>query len=375
MSPFRVLWLLAVLSLSTAVAVQAQDDVSRARAMANGGRRDEAIALLRQRIETSPADGDALVALGTMLSWEGQYDEARRILEQALERHPTDGDALGALLNVELWSDHPRQALQVAQRGLAEAPNDNRFLQGRQRATDALDLLRPWQVSANENYDWFNDDRTAWKETQAALKRDTPIGSLIVRGSRAQRFSLTDNQFEVEMYPRFRPGTYAYVSAGYAPDKKLYPEYRYAADIYQSLGAGFEGSFGYRRLGFATKTDIYVATMNKYVGNWLLTGRMFYIPDRTGSSSRSYHGSFRRYFGSEGTSYVGARYSRGLARDEIRNINDFEVLASDTVALELQAYLGHRGVFSASGGTSRQERVDRQSLRQHSLSAGLGLRF
>lgn len=365
-----LLWLIPALAWA-----QPQDDVSRARALAKAGQRDQAIALLRARLEASPTDGDALVALGTMLSWQGQYDEARRVLELALERHPTDTDALGALLNVELWSDHPRQALQVAQRGLAEAPNDSRFLQGRQRASDALALLRPWQVSVSESYDWFNDNRTAWNETQAALKRETRAGSVIVRGSRAQRFGLSDNQFEVEMYPRFRPGSYAYVSAGFAPDQKLYPQYRYAVDIYQSLGGGFEGSVGVRRLGFATRTSIYVATMNKYVGNWLLTGRMFYIPDRAGSASRSYHGSFRRYFGAEGSSYVGARYSRGLAREEIRTLNDFEVLSSDTVALELQAYLGHRGVFSASGGTSRQERVDRQSLRQHSLSAGLGIRF
>lgn len=367
--------LLMTICLPPSSSAQPQDDVSRARAMANGGQRADAIALLRHRLETSPTDGDAMVALGTILSWEGQYDEARRTLEQALERHPSDTDALGALLNVELWSDHPRQALQVAQRGVAVAPNDTRFLQGRQRATDAIDLLRPWQVSANENYDWFNDDRTSWKETQAELKRDTPVGSVIIRGSRAERFGLTDNQFEVDAYPRLRRGTYAYISAAYAPRQRLYPEYRYAADFYQSLGAGFEGSFGFRRLGFSSKTDIYLAAMNKYVGNWLLTGKVFYIPDRSGAGSRSYHASFRRYFGAEGTSYVGARYGRGLAREEIRNINDFEVLTSDTIALELQAYLGRRGLLTASGGSGRQERIDRGSLRQHSLSAGLGIRF
>ena len=375
MTRFRALLLTVALCAPAVATAQPQDDVSRARGLANSGQRAEAIALLRQRLEAAPTDGDALVAIGTILSWEGLYDEARGALEQALERHSTDTDALGALLNVELWSDHPRRALQVAQRGLAEAPNDNHFLQGRQRATDAIDLLRPWQVTANENYDWFNSDRTSWKETQATLKRDTPVGAVIVRGSHAERFSIADNQFEVEMYPRFRRGTYAYISAGYAPDQRLYPLYRYAADLYQSLGAGFEGSFGVRRLGFSTKTDIYVATMNKYVGNWLLTGRMYYIPDRTGASSRSYHGSFRRYFGTDGTSYFGARYGHGLAREEIRNINDFEVLTSDTVALELQVYLGHRGVLSASGGTSRQQRIDQESLHQQSFSSGLGIRF
>ena len=376
MAGMRIVFtVLLIASIATRVLAQAPDDYARARALALDAQRPEAIALLRAYLQTTPTDVDSRVLLGTVLSWEGQYDAARTELEQVLVAHPGYGDAIASLMNVELWSDHPRRALEVARRGLAVAPNDQRFIQGRERATHQLDLVRPWSVSASTSYDWFDDHRSAWKETQATLKRDTPAGAVILRGLHADRFSLSDNQFEVEMYPRFRPGTYAYVSGGYAPRKVLYPGYRLAADLYQSLGAGFEGSIGYRRLGFSTPTDIYVVTINKYVGNWLLTGKGFYLPDQTGASSRSFHGSFRRYFGAEGTSYVGARYSHGSAREEIRDIHDFEVLGSDTIAAEWQADIGRRLVVNASGSTSRQARVSQSQLRQNSVSATIGVRF
>jgi YaiO family outer membrane protein len=235
--------------------------------------------------------------------------------------------------------------------------------------------LRPWGVSVGYGYDWFNDDRAAWREYAASIRRATPIGALILRGARAERFGLQDDQFEIEMYPRLRNGTYLYVSFALAPDHVLFPEHRYAADVYQALGGGFEGAVGFRRLQFDSPTDIYVGTLNKYLGDWLLTGRMFYIPDRAGESSKSYHGSFRRYFGSDGTSYIGGRYSRGFAREEIRNVSDFEVLQSDTLAADLNTTLGRRVTVGASFTRSNQQRVERADLRQSSATVTVGLRF
>ncbi len=379
MRPPTLSTLLLVLTLPALAAPsasgQAIDGLTEARALAIAGNRPAAIAQLRERLAVAPADDDARLLLGTVLSWEGSYEEARTLLQQVVTARPADTDALGALLNVQIWSGRPREAKALAERGLELSPNSSQFLQGRQRAVDAIDRLRPWEVSASESDDWFSDRRTSWREHQLSVRRATPAGSVIVRGSRAERFGLTDNQFEVEMYPRFRAGTYAYVSAGWAPAKRLSPESRYAADLYQSLGAGLEGSFGYRRLGFSSTTDIFVASLNKYVGNWLLTSRMFYVPDRTGAASRSYHGAFRRYFGADGTSYVGARYSHGFAREEVRNLNDFEVLRSNTVAGELSTALGSRLRLGVSGSTSDQERANLLKLRQHSLSAALGVKF
>lgn len=379
------------------------DDLSRARALALAGQRDEAITLLQDSVGRSPGNTDARVLLGTVLSWEGRYDEARRALDAVLTANPTHGDALLASINVELWSDHPGRAEELSRRGLRQRPADPQYLLARVRAlvalkrsTEAADALerlliidprnpqglavrqtlqenlRVWQARAGASYDGFSD-RGPWHESQASVSRRTPAGPILVRGSRAERFGLTDDQIEFEMYPRVRPGTYAYVSGAYAPKARLYPQYRYAADIFQGLGAGFEGSVGFRRLGFGSGVNIYVGSLSKYYGNWLYTGRVFATPNRAGTS-RSFHAAFRRYVGSSGT-YLGMRYGRGASREELLTRNDLEVLDSDIGAGEANVVLRRRLELNLTGSYSREDRVERGNLRAYSVATALGFRF
>ncbi len=383
---------------------EADDGVTRARARAVAGRRGEAIELLEKHLAASPGDSDARVLLGTVLSWEGRYDEARRELDAILAESPTHGDALPAMINVELWSDHPDRAEELASRALRNRPNDTGMLLARARALSALTRLteardtldrllvvdpgneparqmrrslqaslRFWQVRLGSSYEAFSDHRVAWREWQVSVGRTTPIGAILFKGSRAERFGREDGQFEFEMYPRLRPGTYAYVAGAYSPNALLYPEYRCAADLYQRLGAGFEGSVGFRRLGFGRGVNIYVGSLSKYYGNWLFTGGAFVLPDSAGTS-RSYHGSFQRYFGDAGT-HVGLRYDHGGWREELRNRNDLEVLDSDVGAAEATVILGGRLELTLNGAYSREVRVERRDVRQYSLSTALGVRF
>jgi YaiO family outer membrane protein len=264
----------------------------------------------------------------------------------------------------------PSEARDTLDRLLVIDPRNEQALQMRRSVQGSLRL---WQMHVSGSYDAFSDQRIAWREWQASVSRTTPIGSVIVKGSRAERFGYQDNQFEVEAYPRIRPGTYAYVAAAYAPEAVLYPSYRYAADIYQSLGAGFEGSAGYRRLGFGSGVSIYTGALSKYYGQWLFTGRTYITPNSVGTS-RSYHGSFRRYFKDGGT-YAGLRYGRGGWREELRNRSDFEILDSDVYAADVNIVLRGRLELSVSGSYSREDRVERLDLRQYSLSTGMGFRF
>ncbi len=383
---------------------EADDVVTRARARAVAGQRGAAIELLEKHLAGSPGDSDARVLLGTVLSWEGRYDDARRELQAILAASPTHGDALPAMINVELWSDHPDRAEELASRALRDRPDDTGMLLARTRAlralkrlTEARDTLdrllvvdprnelarqmrrslqaslRLWQARLGSSYEAFSDHRVAWREWQVILGRTTPIGAVLFTGSRADRFGREDGQFEFEMYPRLRPGTYAHVAGSYSPKARLYPEYRYAVDLHQSLGAGFEGAVGFRRLRFGRGVDIYAGSLSKYYGNWLFTGGAFVLPDSAGTS-RSYHGSFRRYFGDAGT-HVGLRYDRGGWREELRNRNDLEVLDSDVGTAEATVILGGRLELTVNGAYSREVRVERRTLRQYSLSTALGFRF
>jgi YaiO family outer membrane protein len=353
--------------------VAGQDDVLvRAREAATSGRRAEALTMLEVRLAQAPRDVDARLLYGLVLSWEGRYDDARPALEQVLEQTPGYTDARVALMNVEYWAGRSETARELADQILSNEPGNAQARAVRERLAAAA---RPWEADTSYSFDSFSDDRDAWHEIALSLTRLTPVGSLIVRGSHAARFGLEDQLGEVEFYPRFRPGTYAFIGAGVASDSTLYPDHRFAFDLYQSVGRGFEVSGGARFLDFGELTSIYVGTLAKYIGNWMLTGKVYHVPARGDLDSNSYHGGFRRYFGGDGTSYVGVAYSHGFSREEIRNIGDLATLDSDTVRGEIDRLFRTRLRIFVSGSTSRQERVNRRTLWQTSVTAGFSAQF
>jgi len=352
-------------ALAAPSALVAATEVERARELATGGQRDEAIRLLYYQLSVDPMDTEARTLLGTVLSWDGRYDDARTQLDAVLATNPTHGDALPALINVELWSGHPDRAESLAATGLAASPDDVTLLNAHARAlyamgrgkealqdcervlaldpnnTVARDLRERirtskslWKVAGIYTYDHLSPDDQDWHETQFYVNRQMAFGSLIGRWSHAWRFGLNDDQFEVEAYPRVRPGSYFWVDAGFSPQHDLYPKYRLAFDFYQSLPAGFEFSVGYRRLGFDDAVDIYVGSISNYWRSWMFTGRVYITPGDAGSStSASYSLAARQYFG-EGLAYYGFRYGWG-SPGEIRDITQLSILDSQTFAAEV----------------------------------------
>jgi YaiO family outer membrane protein len=333
-------------------AAQGGDVLASARDEATSGRRPAALARLSLHLESSPRDVDARLLYGAILSWEGRYDEARRELRQVLEQSPSYRDARIALMNVEWWSGNSNEARDAADAILAQDP-------GNQHAREVRDRLdaasHPWWAGVSYSNDTFNGSREAWHEYSASITRLTPRGSVIFRASEARRFGSDDRLIEVDFYPRFRPGTYAFISVGGAPDSTLYPSNRVAFDLYQAVGRGFEVSGGYRRLAFSSPTNIYVGTLSKYLGNWMLTGKVFHVPGEGRLDSTSYHGGFRRYVRGDGISYLGLTYSHGSSREEIRNVSDLATLESDTIRGEVEQLFAGRLRLFATGGTSRQE--------------------
>lgn len=355
--------------------VTAQDDVlAKARQAATSGHRADALHILEERLATTPRDVDARLLYGLVLSWEGRYDDARPVLQEVLAQAPGYADARVALMNVEYWSGRSSEARELADEILVTDPGNAQARVVRERLT-----LRPWEAGASYSVDSFDDGSDPWHEATISLTRKTRVGSLIVRGSRAERFGEEDQLGEVDFYPRFRPGTYAYISAGVTPGPVLYPQYRLAFDLYQSLGRGFEASGGARYLDFDNPATIYAATLSKYIGNWMFTGKLYYVPgsgdlDAT-SASTSGHGGFRRYFGSDGTSFVGVAYSHGFNVEEVRNIVDLATLHADTIRGEFDRRLHAPLRIYGSASVSRQERAARPTLRQFNVTGGFLVLF
>lgn len=394
----------ALLASLLATGAAAQDLVAQAREAAFAGRRAEALALLEARLAEAPSDGDARTLRGLVLSWEGRYDEARLELLAVLARVPGHGDALPALINVELWSGRPARAVARAREGLAlrgedaalrlqeakalhaQASDDealvalDRILARDRRHAEARALResilagrRRFTLKLDQASDFFDDGRDPWHETSLSLKRETRLGSAIARYSEARRFGDKDRVFELEGYPRLRPGTYAYVGLGWAPHNRLYPEYRLGVDVYQSLPGAFEASLGYRRLGFGDTVDIYTPSLGLYRGNLYFTARAYVTPSAPGTSL-SIHLTVRRYSG-DGRRYLGLRYGHGRSREEVRTLDDVVLLGSDTLVLDWNRPVGRRLETLLRAGWSREDRALREPLRRLSAQAALGYRF
>lgn len=352
-----------------AATASAQDSViSRARALP----RPEGIQLLATHLAASPGDVDARLVYGLLLSWERRYDEARDALQRVLATAPDYLDAQIALMNVEWWSGRRVEAHRLVNLILSARPGQRDARRVQQRL-DVKD--RPFTAGVGYTRDTFDDHRQAWQETAVTVGAETPAGTLLLRGSAAERFGLDDHLYEVEFYPTFRPGTTGYIEFGRGDERTLYPKTRVAADLYQDLGHGVEGSIGYRRLNFDTATDIYVATLSKYAGPWLLTGRVFVSPSDTFGTSQTYHAQVRRYFGTAATSHATLSYSRGFSRDEPRSSGDLNRQRADTVRASLQLDLTTALRLTAAGSIGRQQRATLGPFTQRTASAGLSVRF
>src|SRR5262249_42913742 len=143
---------------------------------------------------------------------------------------------------------HNSDALADLDRALRIDPSD---AQVRSFRESILESQRLWTARLYYTLDLFDKQREPWNEGTLSMKSDTGYGAVIVKYWHAVRFDTHSDQFEIEAYPRIRPGTYLFLLGGFSPDGDLYPSYRAAGDIYQALPWSFEISVGYRRLGFS----------------------------------------------------------------------------------------------------------------------------
>ena len=364
--------LLVAAILSVSGAAFAQDDlIARARAAASDGHSADAFAMLEERLAEAPRDVDVRLTYGLILSWEHRYDEARDQLRRVLAVAPRYQDARVALMNVEWWSGRRTEARDLSMEILASDPGNPQARLIRQRL-DASSK-RPWTVTTWYTNDTFNDG-DPWHEFAASLGRETPFGTVLVRGTEARRFGYGDQLIEIEAYPTFRAGTYAFIGVGAGTRGDLFPTYRTAFDLYQNVGHGLEVSGGYRRLQFTDPVSIYVASATQYVGQWSVLGRVYFVPSDQ-SDSWSFHAESRRYLGGDGTSFIGLTVSQGFSREEPRTVGDASTIHANTVKGQADIEVSPRTRLQVTLSGTRQERALRIPLWQTTLSIGAAYRF
>ena len=179
---------------------------------------------------------DARLLYGLVLSWEGRYDEARPVLQQVLTQAPAYTDARVALMNVEYWSGHSTEALEQADRILASQPGNVTARAVRDRIEAAN---RPWWAGttlfARRVRRWNGALAGGLGLADAPDRRRLADRALEPRGTIRPAGQLLRGRSSTR---GSGPGRTPSSALGVAPESapSLYPQYRVAFDLYQSLG-------------------------------------------------------------------------------------------------------------------------------------------
>jgi YaiO family outer membrane protein len=301
-------------------------------------------ALCKQILAHSPEHHDTRLLLSSTYAWQSQYDTALVLVNIVLQDLPESLEAKKLKARILLWSNNYDKLYRYTKTQLPLYPKDELFLylkalslEKQKRTREAFQayryllsihpnhieanesiqrleyLLRKNRITLYEQYDIFFGAQSDWNLFAVAYTRETKHGSIMARVNHAYRFKQSGFQYEIEAYPIFRVGTYAYINYGYA-DNNLFPEHRIGIEPYQRLPRGFEISAGIRYLKFATtEIPVYTGSLSKYYKNWWLSIRP-YFSSNGDRQTQSYH-FISRYYLSSSLDYLGLRLGRGITPD------------------------------------------------------------
>lgn len=354
-------------------------------------------------LEQSPDYHGIRIFIARLYGWEGDYGSARKELEAVLSRDPKNRDAFEKLINIETRSGSLNRALRTTDRALDAYPRDEEFMLQRastfysfeeyasseqvyasilevhpssRDARDGLESVRLKQmkhtVSLSYRHDRFNQKFEPWNFYELQLSRQTPYGSAIGRLQYANRFSQNGVQFNLDTYPSITNGFYAYLSGGLS-NSSIYPRFRFGFSLYKSLPFALEIESGIRYLNFTTsETYIYTASLTKYQGNYMFTGRTYVVPSSMGNSI-SGNLLIRRYLGSA-QSYVSISGGYGNASNDIQFAEEVNTLNSWSLSVDAQYPLNNRFLLTGRAGFDSEE-LQSYTRDRISFKAGMSYRF
>jgi YaiO family outer membrane protein len=331
---------LALAILGGGEAFAQESAVERARVMAQSGDRAGAIVLLEQRLASAPDDLDARTLYGTILWWEERIDEARAQLRRVVATDPSNLDARLALIRVELAAGNHEEAARMIDSSLALDPGNAELAELRRRVESSRRRTEARIGIAVDDPQRGSE----WSELFLSAEMPTRAGVAVARVGRAERGEDEGSELALELYPRLGAKTYAVLHAAASSGDPVYPDWRLGAEIYHGFAGGWEGSLGYRRLEFDEGVDLATASLGRYIGDWLIGGRVYLAEGDT-----AVQGIARHYFG-EGRQYLGVRVARGSARDELRTDIDLDSFDSTEAAVEGRVLLGRRWFVEGLAG-------------------------
>ncbi len=320
--------LLTLPPLYSQEAINPETEYLRIREMAFSGDYSGAAIAARKLLNAFPSYGDVRVLLGRILAWQKDYVQAAAVIDTLLQAEPNNADALEAKRDISLWSKE-------------NTPVATDLRVGYSFDYFTKPYSRYWQV--------FNvgaGHRFSWGPAAAGIN----IGDLIARDSTS--IYATELQFEAEAYPSLSDKNYAYVAYAYSPGK-YFPTHRAAFELWQILPAGWAISVGINYYYFDRNIFIALASVEKYLGKYWVSGKCFVYFKDSGPTT-SFYLNVRRYFNN--FDYLQLTLGTGTAPDEPFDIqSDIMRLSANSIRLAYNVHVTSKVVLRIGVGYSREE--------------------
>lgn len=396
-----------VLGLVLAMEVLAQD-LEQGRRWMQEGKSAEAIALFTGLLRASPTNSDALLLRGLAYSRSGQWALAVQDLEAATTTSPNYADVWSALGNVYRWTDRPAAAADAYARLASLRPTDPEPQSLRARSLlaagdlagatlaaararelgadaasvqfvqSALELRTQASAPASSGYRWSGNmsaGRTTSElgrthDRSVSVRHYTEAGSIALERLSVQRFGEQDIAWAVDAYPRLWSGAYANVRYQRAASPDWFPGHSWRAELYQSLGQGWEGAISHDRLAFSSSVKIDGLALAKYWGNFYARWRHQWV-NTDSSSGQGDRLTFRHYYKGDADHYVELYRSRGRGLDQ--GETEVSGTGSQAYGLSWTHFVARNWGIKVSASRSRDSGV--YGERERDLSAGLTFRW
>ena len=352
-------------------------------------------------LQRSPKYTDVSVFLARLYTWDDMYDSARAVFGRIFARDSSNYDAINAAIDLEYWSNNPKRALIYCNLGLEKYPKSEDFLLKKSKVLadlkqydDAFNTIetllrinnsnpeaisfaerlkedvRINAITVNYSYEKFNKIFSPWQLGYIQYSRQTPIGTTILRANFGNRFDTQGTQYEIDMYPRFANGLYAYLNAGYS-NSDIFPKTRFGASLYYSLPFSFEIDAGFRLLKYSSDVWIYTAALGKYYSNYWFSFRTYITPS-VQYASHSYSLEIRYYL-SGADDYLAVSGGTGISPDASSIDNQNNWLKSNKGGIEYQTKISKTVIINISGDYSSEERSPGSFISE--FTAGLSLKY
>lgn len=367
----------------------------------------QAVQLAKQALDKSPDYHEIRIFLGRLYTWSDKPDSARAAFETVLAKEPHNEEALNAAFDLEYWGKNYRRALEISDFGLRSYPESESFAVKKAKALNSLKnpdeavktaknfiinnpnsyelaaLAESIRIENLKNrisagYNLFYFDKRfdqPWNYANISYGFETKkIGSYTLSLNYANRFSSNGAELEMDTYPNIIDGLYAYIGAA-ASTSSIFPKYRIGFSLYKSLPFSMEAEGGLRHLQFSSATNVFVAGLGKYIGNYFIGLRSFLTPSED-ALSKSFNFSFRYMLSDDRNDFVNLTVGTGISPDDrARQILIYRSLKSVKVMGDYSRHISKTMLLSISGGWVNEEYASETFGNQFSAGLGLQKRF